>query len=112
MKNLKEIFATSKYDVQKDKELQLKDKIVAIENSVNFKIQKIETASKQKVEKLRNSKTTKLNKLTRQLTRIRMEKYNEAKYVYEDSCLADIIKQEQKEARKQPQPIIKNKKEN
>ena len=51
MKNLKEIFATSKYDVQKDKELQLKDKIVAIENSVNFKIQKIETAAKQKVEK-------------------------------------------------------------
>ena len=112
MKNLKEIFATSKYDVQKDKELQLKDKIVAIENKVNFKIQKIETASKQRVEKLKNSKTTKLNKLTRQLTRIRMEKYNEAKYVYEDSCLADLIKQEQKEARKQPQPIVRNKKEN
>lgn len=112
MKNLKEIFATSKYDVQKDKELQLKDKIVAIENKVNFKIQKIETASRQRVEKLKNSKTTKLNKLTRQLTRIRMEKYNEAKYVYEDSCLADLLKQEQKEARKQPQPIVRNKKEN
>lgn len=106
---IKEMFTVNKYDIQKDKELKLKDKIFAIENDISFKIQKIETATRQKVEKIKNSQHTKLDRLTRKLTRIRMEKYNEAKYVYEDSCIADVIKQEQKKMNAQPKPTIANK---
>ena len=86
---VKNIFGISKYDVEKDKEMELKDKIFVITNETNFKISKIETRSKQKVEKLKNSMTTKLDKLNRKLTRIRMTKFNEAKYICEDSCILD-----------------------
>lgn len=86
---IKNIFGISKYDVEKDKEMELKDKIFVITNETNFKISKIETRSKQKVEKLKNSMTTKLDKLNRKLTRIRMTKFNEAKYICEDSCILD-----------------------
>lgn len=88
---IKNAFGISKYDVEKDKEMELKDKIFVITNETNFKISKIETRSKQKVEKLKNSMTTKLDKLNRKLTRIRMTKFNEAKYICEDSCILDTM---------------------
>ena len=93
---IKEVFGVSKYDLEKDKEMKLKDKISKITNDIDFKIKKIQTATDQKIEALRNSKTTKLDKLNRQLTRIRMTKFNEAKYIYEDSCLADLMQTEKK----------------
>lgn len=92
---IKSKFGVSKYDVEKDKEMELKDKIFVITNNTNFKISKIETKAKQKVEKLRNSSTTKLDKLGRKLTRIRMTKFNEAKYICEDSCISDALEQEE-----------------
>ena len=88
---IKNAFGISKYDVEKDKEMELKDKIFVITNETNFKISKIETSSKQKVEKLKNSMTTKLDKLNRKLTRIRMTKFNEARYICEDSCILDTM---------------------
>ena len=88
---IKNAFGISKYDVEKDKEMELKDKIFVITNETNFKISKIETRSKQKVEKLKNSMTTKLDKLNRKLTRIRMTKFNEARYICEDSCILDTL---------------------
>lgn len=103
---IKSKFGVSKYDVEKDKEMELKDKIFVITNNTNFKISKIETKAKQKVGKLRNSSTTKLDKLTRKLTRIRMTKFNEAKYICEDSCISDSIEQEQEQ---KPKRIVKEK---
>ena len=88
---IKNAFGISKYDVEKDKEMELKDRIFVITNETNFKISKIETRSKQKVEKLKNSMTTKLDKLNRKLTRIRMTKFNEARYICEDSCILDTL---------------------
>jgi len=93
---IKEVIAVSKYDIQKDKEMKLKDRISKITNDIDFKIKKIQTATEQKIEALRNSKNTKLDKLNRQLTRIRMTKFNEAKYIYEDSCLADVLQMEKR----------------
>lgn len=92
---IKNVFGISKYDVEKDKEMELKDKIFEITNKTNFKISKIEIKSKQKVEKLNNAKTTRLDKLNRKLTRIRMNKFNEAKYICEDSCIIDLTEQEE-----------------
>lgn len=89
------IFSVSKYDVEKDKEMELKDKVFEITNKTNFKVSKIETKAKHKVEKLRNAKTTRLDKLNRKLTRIRMTKFNEARYIAEDSCILDTIAEEE-----------------
>ena len=88
---IKSLFATSNYDVKKDEELELKNKIFEIENKANFKIEKKKTKTKQQVEKWENRKTTKVNKLNRKLTRIRMTKFNEAKYICEDSCILDTL---------------------
>lgn len=97
---IKDLFTVSKYDIEKDKEMELKDKIFAITNATNFKISKIDTKTKQKIEKLQNAKTTKLDKLNRKLTRIRMNKFNEAKYICEDSCILDSIEVDKEEENK------------
>ncbi len=97
---IKNVFGISKYDVEKDKEMELKDKIFEITNKTNFKISKIEIKSKQKVEKLNNAKTTRLDKLNRKLTRIRMNKFNEAKYICEDSCIIDTLELTEQEETK------------
>ena len=97
---IKDLFTVSKYDIEKDKEMELKDKIFAITNATNFKISKIDTKTKQKIEKLQNAKTTKLDKLNRKLTRIRMNKFNEAKYICEDSCILDSIEVDKGEENK------------
>lgn len=94
---IKDLFTVSKYDIEKDKEMELKDKIFAITNATNFKISKIDTKTKQKIEKLQNAKTTKLDKLNRKLTRIRMNKFNEAKYICEDSCILDSMEVDKEE---------------
>jgi len=107
---LKKIFAISKYDIEKDSEMQLKDKIAKITNNIDFKIKKLQTATDQKIEALRNSKTTKLDRLNRKLTRIRMTKFNEAKYIYEDSCLADVLQEEKKLQKKSLAQAIAEKK--
>ena len=99
---IKDLFTVSKYDIEKDKEMELKDKIFAITNATNFRISKIDTKTKQKIEKLQNAKTTKLDKLNRKLTRIRMNKFNEAKYICEDSCILDsmeVAKEEENKTR-------------
>lgn len=106
---IKNMFGISKYDVEKDKEMELKDKIFEITNETNFKISKIETKSKQKVEKLRNSMTTKLDKLNRRLTRIRMTKFNEAKYICEDSCILETLEPQEDTRIEKPKSEIKNK---
>ena len=97
---IKDLFTVSKYDIEKDKEMELKDKIFAITNATNFRISKIDTKTKQKIEKLQNAKTTKLDKLNRKLTRIRMNKFNEAKYICEDSCILDSIEVDKEEENK------------
>lgn len=97
---IKDLFTVSKYDIEKDKEMELKDKIFAITNATNFKISKIDTKTKQKIEKLQNAKTTKLDKLNRKLTRIRMNKFNEAKYICEDSCILDSMEVDKEEENK------------
>lgn len=97
---IKDLFTVSKYDIEKDKEMELKDKIFAITNATNFKISKIDTKTKQKIEKLQNAKTTKLDKLNRKLTRIRMNKFNEAKYICEDSCILDSIEADKEQENK------------
>ena len=97
---IKDLFTVSKYDIEKDKEMELKDKIFAITNATNFKISKLDTKTKQKIEKLQNAKTTKLDKLNRKLTRIRMNKFNEAKYICEDSCILDSIEVDKGEENK------------
>lgn len=97
---IKDLFTVSKYDIEKDKEMELKDKIFAITNATNFKISKIGTKTKQKIEKLQNAKTTKLDKLNRKLTRIRMNKFNEAKYICEDSCILDSMEVDKEQENK------------
>lgn len=112
---VKSVFGISKYDVEKDKEMELKDKIFEINNETDFKISKIETKAKQRVDKLKNYKTTKLDKLNRKLTRIRMTKFNEAKYICEDSCILDTTEQPKENQRTEKpktetKPQVKNKK--
>lgn len=97
---IKDLFTVSKYDIEKDKEMELKDKIFAITNATNFRISKLDTKTKQKIEKLQNAKTTKLDKLNRKLTRIRMNKFNEAKYICEDSCILDSMEVDKEEENK------------
>ena len=97
---IKDLFTVSKYDIEKDKEMELKDKIFAITNATNFKISKLDTKTKQKIEKLQNAKTTKLDKLNRKLTRIRMNKFNEAKYICEDSCILDSMEVDKEQENK------------
>ena len=97
---IKDLFTVSKYDIEKDKEMELKDKIFAITNATNFRISKIDTKTKQKIEKLQNAKTTKLDKLNRKLTRIRMNKFNEAKYICEDSCILDSMEVDKEDENK------------